>query len=303
MVEHYKQGRLMWVNLKNPSADEIKKVMKELNISPLLLADLTSPVKKSNAVQVESTIKITLDFPVVKRLDISHPYEVKFIISKHSLLTVQYEEMEGIDRFKRQFEVAAALKKNQKNITGAHMFLSLITHLYESVSTKLDYLDSRLTEMEVGIFKNNERKMVYHISNASKKLIAFRHIMQSHDNVFREAIPLFEEVYDTKYTASLLSIQNTYYSLLRRANAQFETVSALRDTNSAMLYTKQNEVMKNLTIMAFITFPLTLFSSLFGMNTQHTPIIGFRGDFWIIVGGMLIAAVIFFIFFKRKGWM
>lgn len=303
MVEHFKQGRLRWVNLKNPTNEEVKKAMAELNLSPLLMNDLTTTVKRSSAVLAESTIKITLDFPVVKRLDIYHPYEVKFLISKNSLLTVQYEEMEGIDRFKRQFEVAAALKKKQKTLTGVHMFLALIGHLYESVGTKLDYLDSRLGEMEAEIFKNNEKKMVYEISLASKKLIAFRHIMQSHDKVFRQALPLFEEVYKSTYTGKLQNIQGMYFSLQRRANTQFETITALRDTNSAMLFTKQNEIMQTLTIVAFITFPLTLLSSIFGMNTKGTPIIGLVGDFWIIIGGMVTAALAFFIFFKHKGWM
>jgi LPXTG-motif cell wall-anchored protein len=55
--------------------------------------------------------------------------------------------------------------------------------------------------------------------------------------------------------------------------------------------------------MAFITFPLTLLSSLFGMNVQSAPIIGSRGDFWIIVGIMIMGAIGFFTYFKRKGWM
>jgi magnesium transporter len=291
MVEHFKQGRLRWVNLKKPTSEEVKKVMSELN------------VKKSSAVLAESTVKITIDFPVVKRLDIYHPYEVKFLISKNSLVTVQYEEMEGIDRFKRQFEVSAALKKKQKTVTGVHMFLALIGHLYESVGTKLDYLDSRLSDMESEIFKSNEKQMVYDIALASKKLIAFRHIMQSHDKVFRIALPLFEEVYKSTYTNRLQNVQGLYYTLQRRANAQFETVTALRETNGAMLSTKQNEIMQTLTIVAFITFPLTLLSSIFGMNTKSTPVVGFAGDFWIIIGAMVAAAMAFFLYFKHKGWM
>lgn len=303
MIEHFKQGKLQWVNLKNPTIDEVKKTMVDLNISPILMSDLTTPVKKSTAVLAEGTIKITLDFPVVKRLDTYHPYEVKFLVSKDFLLTVQYEEMEGIDRFKNQFEVATTLNKTQKNLTGVHIFLSLITNLYESVGSKLDYVDSRLSVMESEIFKNNEKQMVQEISLASKMIIAFRHIMQSHDKVFRDALPLFEELYKTTFNSHLKIVQDLYYSHQRRASAQFETLSALRETNSAMLFTKQNEVMKNLTIMAFITFPLTLFSSLFGMNTTYTPILGKEGDFWFIVGGMSIAALLFFILFKRKGWM
>ena len=65
----------------------------------------------------------------------------------------------------------------------------------------------------------------------------------------------------------------------------------------------RNEIMKILTIMAFITFPLTLFTSMFGMNTIATPIVGRTGDFWIILGIMVIVSAGLFSFFKYKRWM
>lgn len=303
MVERFIQNKLRWINLKNPSADDIRKAAEELNVPFLLTNDLATPVPKNYATEIDSFIKITLDFPVVKRIDIQHPYEVKFIISKNSLLTVQYEEMEGIDRFKRQFEVSTLLRKNQKGLTGVHLFMSLINHLYDSASTKLDYIETKLGDIESEIFKNNEKQMVLDISDVSKKLITFRHITRSHEDVFREAGPLFQSIYKDAFLKDMQNIQVHYFTLLRRTNTLFDTLTALRETNTAMLSTRQNEIIKNLTLMAFVTFPLSLLSSMFGMNVQSAPIIGKAGDFWIIVGIMLCGMIGFFIFFKRKGWL
>ena len=303
MVERFKQGKVTWVNMKNPSPEDIKKVMKELDISPVLVTDLTTPVPKNSAVCIDGSIKITLDFPVIKRIDIGHPYEAKFIISKNSLVSVYYEEMEGIDRFKRQFEVATTLRKAQKHITGVHLFISIMNNIYDSSASKLDYIESTLGEIEDNIFKNNERQMVAEISNVSKKLITFRHILRGHEDVFREARPMFNDLYGDTFSDEIQNIQGHYFLILRRTNTLFETLTALRETNTAMLTTRQNEIIKNLTLMAFITFPLTLLSSMFGMNVQSAPIIGNEGDFWIIVTIMILGAIGFFSFFKHKGWM
>ncbi len=303
MTERFTQGSLRWISLKSPSKEEVATLLKELDLSPLLTSDLTTPVPKNSAVCIDGAVKVTLDFPVVKRIDPAHPYEVKFIIVKNLLLTVHYEEMEGIDRFKRQFEVSAALRKKQKGITSAHLFISLINNLYESADTKLDYIEAKLAEIEDQIFKDNEKQMVFEISNVSKKLITFRHILRGHEEVFRDLRPLFEQLYQLQFNTDIQNLQGQYFTMQRRVSTQYETLSALRETNSAMLTTKQNEVMKILTIMAFVTFPLTLFSSMFGMNTENTPIIGHHADFWIIVAIMITVAVSFFSFFKRKGWM
>ncbi len=303
MVVRLKHGKLRWFQLQNPSQEEVRDVLKELDISPILVSDLTTPVPKNSVQCVDGTIKVTLDFPVVKRIDVEHPYEVKFIISKNSLLTVQYEEMEGIDRFKRQFEVATTLRKNQKHITGADLFLSIIGNIYDSASTKPDYIESRLSEIEDEIFKDNERQMVASISSVSKKLITFRHILRGHEDIFRQLKAFLQIVYGDSYVRELETMQGQFFLLQRHTNTLFETLTALRETNTAMLTTRQNEVIKNLTIMAFITFPLTLLSSMFGMNVHSAPIIGTEGDFWVIVGIMIAAVVAFFSFFKYRGWI
>lgn len=303
MVERLAQGKVRWFNMKNPTTDEIRKVMKELDLPAILMSDLTTAVPKNSAVMSEATIKITLDFPVIKRIDATHPYEIKFLITKNALLTVQYEEMEGLDRFKKQFEVSSTLRKSQKHITGVHLFVSLMNNLYDAAATKLDYVESKLAEIEDQIFKNNEKQMVLEIANASKKLITFRHILRGHEDIFRELPTLFESHYGIHFVNDLQNLQSQYFSMKRRANTLFETITALRETNTAMLTTRQNEIIKNLTLMAFITFPLTLLSSMFGMNVESAPIIGNEGDFWIIVLIMLGGVAVFFSFFKYKGWV
>lgn len=277
--------------------------MKELDIPPTLMTDLTTTVPKSTAIRSDGTIKITLDFPTIKHLEPNRQFEVKFLVSKHSLLTVQYEEMEAIDRFKRQFEVTSTLRKTNKNLTGGHLFLSLFSNLYESAASKLDYIEAKLSDIEAGIFKNNEKHMVFEISMISKKLIAFRHIVRSHDDIFRDIEPLFEHTFGTALHTDFALLEHQYTVLKHRADTLYETLVALRETNVAMLNTKQNEVMKIFTIMAFTTFPLTLFSSMFGMNTHNTPLLGHPLDFWIIVGIMVTAVAGFFVFFKHKHWL
>ena len=277
--------------------------MLSLDISPSLMTDLTTFVPKNTVVRFDDIIKITLDFPVIKRLEMGHEYEIKFLVSKNFLVTVHYEEMSSIDRFKRQFEVASTLHKKRKGYTGAHLFMSLFTNLYDSALAKLDYVETKLTEIEADIFKDNEKQMVYEISRVSKQLISFRHTLHSHEDVLLEMSQQFEDVFKDTFAKELHVIRSQFRLLQHKANAQFETMTALRETNGAMLTTKQNEVIKTLTILAFITFPLTLFSSVFGMNTEATPIIGMPFDFWIIVGCMIFAATSFFIFFKKNGWM
>lgn len=289
--------------MKRPTVAEVRKVMRELDLPSTLLIDATSTVPKNTVTRVDGTIKVTVDFPATKRLESGHQLEVKFFISKGSLLTIQYEEMEGVDRFRRQFEVAKELQKKPDHVSGAHLFLSLMGHLYESSASKLDSLESKLADIEVEIFRSNEKQMVFEISEIGKKIIAFRHVIEGHEDIYEDLTPLFIDLFGKPFHDGMENLEHQFSIIERRANAQYQTMVALRETNSAMLNTKQNEIMKLFTVMAFTTFPLMLFSSMFGMNTENTPLVGHRFDFWIIVSIMVIATIGFFTYFKHKDWM
>jgi magnesium transporter len=211
--------------------------------------------------------------------------------------------MDGLDKFKRQFEVSATLRKKQSALTGVHLFISLISNLYGAVSSEVDYIESKLAHIEEHIFQHDERRMVREIAVVGKALITFRHILRGHEDVLREAVPLFDKVYKEAFAPDLKNIYGQFFLLQRRINTLFDTHTALRETNIALLSTRQNEIIKNLTIMAFITFPLTLLSSMFGMNVHSAPIIGVPGDFWVIVGIMILASGLFLAFFKHKRWI
>lgn len=303
MIERFSQGKLLWVNLKNPTIEDVHEVMDECSVPPTLMGDITGPVPRSEVTSIDNTIKLTMDFPIVKRTDIDYPHELKFIITKKCLITAHYEEMEGIDRFKKEFEVISTLGKASKKATGAHIFISLINVLYHVAESKLDYIETKLTDIETEIFNENEKQMVYEISSMSKRLISFRQTMRSHDEIFRDSRPLFESNFNHVLDQELQDTYGHYFYIVRRTASLIETLDALRETNMALLTTKQNEIMKTLTIMAFITFPLTLMTSMFGMNTETLPIVGFKGDFWIILAIMVAATIFFFTFFKYKKWI
>lgn len=303
MIERFTQESLTWVNIKQPTQEEVHEVMDEFDIPPAFMSDLMVQVPRSDAILNGKVIRITLDFPIVRRTDIDHPHEIKFIIAKNYLITAHYEDMEALDRFKKEFEVLTTLRKTNKKNTGAHIFIALLGTLYSVSSSKLDYLESKLNDIEVEIFREHEKQMVFEISSVSKKLISFRQTLRPHEEVFRAALPLFESVYKKTVQEEMQRAHGQYFFVLRRTASLLEMLDDLRETNMALLTTKQNEVMKILTIMAFITFPLTLITSVFGMNTDDTPIVGQAHDFWIIFGIMGLATVGFFTFFKYKKWI
>jgi len=303
MVEKYTQGKLTWVDALDPSSDEVREIIESYKLSPALLTHLSSTHSHLNTYSTGSCFKITMHFPIVKRTDMNKPHEVTFIVTKEALITVRYEDMEAVHRFKKEFEVIATLYKTTKRAHGVHLLLALLNEFYDSLNAKLDYLASRQEHIEEGVFSGGEKEAVFSISDVNRRLISFKQTLKIHETMLSSARRHIADCFDEELARGLDDIEAQYRLLNRRTITISESVEALHNTNFAMLTAKQNETMKVLTIMAFITFPLTLFTSLFGMNTQTTPIVGQKGDFWIIVGIMITITIAFFAYFRYKRWI
>ena len=112
-----------------------------------------------------------------------------------------------------------------------------------------------------------------------------------------------ENIFGQGYKKYIRNIFSDYVKVKSSIEGLKDYSDELRRTNDSLLTTKQNEIIKILTIMAYITFPLTLVTGIFGMNTRHTPVIGIDADFWIIAGFMLALTAGMFVVFKIKKWI
>jgi magnesium transporter len=302
MIERYIHNKIIWLDVVNPTQEEIHSILEECAVPREFAGDLTTMTPKTEVFSKKDFLKITLDFPIVKRTDINHPHEVKFLVTKKHLITIRFEDIEAIHHFSKDYEVLAMLNGKAKTATET-VFLSMLNRMYDATYAKLDYLESKLKDIEEEIFKEHEEAMVYELSRVSRRLIVFKQTMDAHDDALQKLAMEIEEAFGKKHEISIAAIMHQYDVIKRRLHALISTLNDLLMTNDSVLTTKQNGFMRVFTILAFITFPLTLLSSMFGMNTQNTPIVGNPIDFWIIVAIMISISIGFFIFFRYKKWL
>ncbi|MEZ4200816.1 MAG: CorA family divalent cation transporter, partial [Candidatus Paceibacterota bacterium] len=257
MIQRFSHENIVWLDVIHPTNKDLRTILKACPLPTELVGDLTSMTPRTETKHAKNVLKITLDFPVVKRTDIKHPHEIKFIATKSHLITIRFEDINAVHSFSKQLEVVNILKHASKKATGAHLLLALLQYLYNALDEKIDYLESRIQETEENIFQDNEKEMLFAISNISRRAVSFKHVLESHESALTDLDTAATSAFGRGYTHQIEAVVSTYEHLVRRADRVRSVLEDLRDTNNALLSTKQNEVMKILTIMAFITFPLT----------------------------------------------
>ncbi len=81
-----------------------------------------------------------------------------------------------------------------------------------------------------------------------------------------------------------------------------EVADALEQTNESVISHRQNDVLRLLTIISVTVLPLTLITSVFGMNVLF-PGEGTHEAFWIIIALLVATLVGMVAFFRYKRWL
>lgn len=303
MIKRYLHNETVWVDIINPTKEEVTAISEEFEISPGVTHELVSPSFKSRVDMHSRYIYMILHFPVFKH---SHTgdtrQEIDFIIGKNFLITARYETIDAMERFAKIVEVNSILDRGFSSDHTGVMFFGIIREIYQALFHELEYIEGALSKIEQGIFSGKEKEMVIALSEVSRDLINFRKATDFHNEVLDSLNLYGGKLFGEQFKYHVQNVLDEYHKVANGLRNNLEFVTELRETNNSLLSTKQNEIMKTLTIMAFVTFPLTLIATLFGMNTVSTPILGSAHDFWLIITMMFSGAIGFFAYFKHRNW-
>lgn len=301
MLTRHVQGHLTWIDLVSPTQSEVRALMDEFDINPLIAQELLSQSFRSKVERRGDTIYAILHFPVV-RGNQHREQEIDFVIGKHFLITTRYETVDPLHAFAKTFEVDAVLGHLHAT-HGGHLFVSMAKSLYEALNDECVLLSRKLQDIEDRIFKGDERQMVVQLSQTSRVIHDFRQALSPHQEMLQSLDAASARFFGAEFSYYIHDLEGTYGRMSRNIENVRDALIELRETNNSLLSAKQNEVMKTLTVLTFVFFPVSFIGTLFQMNTVFTPLIGTPGDFWVILSGMGVVALSCFFYFRYKGWL
>ena len=303
MLTRFTNGSISWIDIEKPNSEEIQNLTKEYAIHPLVAKELLSPTWRGRVDSYDNLIYLILYFPKIYETGARAGQEIDFVIGKNFMITAHYESIPPLTEFAAMFEAGAILGNLPNGHHAGFLFYHLLRHLYGRTEDELDELSADLAEIEKHIFGGEEHEMVQTISEIGRKFINFKKALRPH----REMLESFEEAgiefFGHDFSYNLRQLLGEYYKMYGTVETNIEILHELRETNKSLLSTKTSDIMKFLTVIAFIMLPLSFVTGLFGMNVEHIPIVGRPDDFWIVIGIIFTVALTLLLFVKYKKWM
>ncbi|MEK7118548.1 MAG: magnesium transporter CorA family protein [Patescibacteria group bacterium] len=303
MISRYKYHDLTWIDMESPVNEEVRQIMEEFDIHPIVAEELLGPSLRPKVDSYENFIYLILHFPAIHHSHKSKEQEVDFIIGKKFLITVRYELLDPLHKFSKVFEVNSILDKSDIGAHAGFLFFYMIRKIYGSLGHELSVIGEMLRNIEEKIFIGKEREMVEELSVVHRDVLEFHRALRMHRGVLQSLSLSCETFFGVEFRHYTENIIGEYLKVDELLQDQKEILNELRGTNDSLLSTKTNEVMKVLTVTAFTVLPATLIGQIFGMSSNYIPLMNNPRGFWLVIAIMLLVATSTFLFFKHKKWL
>jgi len=302
-IEH--QG-LQWVNVTRQTAKELEELARRFHFSSADLAESAPAFQRPKTVRRPGYYFMVLHFPVfdreTKRINFT---EIDFYLSANYLVTVHDGALQSL----QSFFAACAGEETKRELyftgTAAHILFELLDAMLEAVFPILLHVNEDISAVDKKLFaRSAERHSAEEILRLKTNVVTFRRAMQGHRTVLERLVMYGDSSLNLySYQSYINTLREAVGEIWHMLDSQKESINALHETNESILSSRMNEVMKTLTIISVITFPLTLLATLFSIRANSTPFVDNRFGFWIILWLIVLLAALMLLAFKKKKWL
>ena len=290
-----------WINMYNPSEQEINKVCNNIKISEDFIKYALDSEEKAriDIDEDENTVLFIIDVPVIEEVENAKIYTTMpmgiIFVRDDYIITISIKEN----------DVLKNLVKENKKITTFKKSRILLQILYNNAELFLTMLKAVNKESEIAehiLQKSMQNEEVLHMLNMEKSLVYLTTSLKANELVMEKTmrgkvIKLYEEDEDLLEDAIIENRQAIEMSQIY-SNILGTTMEAC----SSIISNNLNGVMKILTSITIIIAIPTLIASFWGMNVP-VPFEGNRFGFLAMIIISLLLGIVATIWLKKKNML
>jgi magnesium transporter len=300
--DHLHRDHFFWLDLVAPGSEEIAQLHELFGFHPLALEDTEHFGQRPKLDNYGDHIFLVFYGAWRHSQDDPEPLrEVHLFVSGRYVVTIHRDPLPPLDQQRGQLD-GQVLHSEQ------FLLYRVLDSLTDSFFPVLADMDDEIDDLEERVLEEPTERELERLFSLKRQLVALRKVITPQRDLFARSIDqiaelpglelderdYFRDVYD--HLIRISDLIDSYRDLL----------SGATDLYLSTVGNRQNEVMKQLTVIATIFLPLGFITGFFGQNFGFmvNHLINTTWSFWIIgIGSMVITCAALLMFFRRKGWV
>jgi magnesium transporter len=299
---HLQKDEFFWLDLQDPGAKELAQLRDIFGFHPLALEDSEHFRQRPKLDDYGDYVFLVFYGAAsqhARRRGLLR--EVHMFISGHYLITIHRGALPPFDREREQLD-GRVLHSEQ------FLLYRVLDALVDSFFPVLSDMDNEIDNLEAAVLANPSEDQLERLFALKRELLMMRKVITPERDLFATSVDriaqlpglevderdYFRDIYD--HLIRISDLIDSYRDLLSGAS----------DLYLSTVSNRQNDVMKQLTVIATVFLPLGFITGFFGMNFSYlvTHLLSPEWSFFVVgVGSMVATCVGLLFFFRRKGWV
>jgi len=298
-------NNITWIDIQKPKQKDLDELKEKFHFHPFIIQQFLPPIHRPKIEEYPNQLFVVLHFPVFNsKKQQTKSVELDFIITPTTLITSHAEKIPDLEIFFNDCQVQK-YHQNQHFESSGHLLFGLLDWLIDSCLPMLDHINEKTEKIENQVFKGKEKEMLFKIALLRKDLIDFSRAIKPQRSVLEILEKKSSRLFNQKTKPLAQEVIGSSIRVWNVLENHRELISSIEHTNNSLLSHKLSDIMKFLTVVSFITFPLSIIVGFFGMNVfDNISIIQENPFSWLaILVFMFITASIMIIYSKKKKWL
>jgi magnesium transporter len=308
------RGGMAWIGLYRPSEEEVRQVAEEFSLHPLAVEDALSGHQRSKLERYGDTLFVVLR--PARYLDAEERVEfgeLHLFVGPDFVVTIRHAESPNLGRVRRRLEDAPELLSMGPEAV-LYAILDEVVDEYEPV---IAGLENDIDEIEDQLFdeESSVSRRIYELSRevidfqrASRPLVGMLEALLRGSDKYRVDVELQRYLRDVlDHSLRVVERSAAFRTILENALTVESTLVAQRQNDEMRRMTEfnlaQNEELKKISGWAAIIFAPTLVGTVYGMNFEHMPELGWEWGYPFSLLLMVGVAASLYGVFKHKRWL
>jgi magnesium transporter len=297
-----KSGKLVWVDLENPTATELSKLAGVIGLSDTELKEYLKPTQRPTLFNLSEHSLIIFDVPLSDKGYIFTSPVTIFVSKKgNDFITVHKAFSPAVKKIYtyNQSRLLEIFKGGVALVT-----LTLLEEIIDSYFIELDDVSDQIEDIEKQMFDYKNSSSVMKRTFAVKKSLIFIHkALVANREVVSALEKQFAQFLDLKKMGFYRELNADITQLIEMTTTYRDIITSAIEIHLSSISNNLNVTMKKVTSWGAIILVPSLIAGIFGMNFRHIPTLDSPGGFFAALLLMVIASALLTGYFKKKDWL
>ena len=293
-----------WIDIIHPSAEDVAALQARYPaFHPLNLEDIVSPIERPKLDQDDDYLFLVMHFPLWdSRDELSRASEVDFFLGRDYVVTVHNGALKPLVAACERCQADESARAELLGQGANHALHALIDQLVDYIFPILNKVDQRVHAIEDALFASNAKRVIQELALLRRDIISLRRIIRQQIPIILQLETCDHPILHEHMEEYFGDIADHLFKLRDIADENFEIINSFADTADTLAGYRINEVMRILTVISVIMLPLTLISSIYGMNID-LPFADDPRAFIMAAGIMILIVILMLAWFRKRHWL